>query len=89
MRYNALIAFLNDGMGNMKLQKEIVLDLLREGPMSTVDFRSRGIMSPASRVRDLRNDGHRIDTSFTRNESAAGFRNHNVARYILISEAQQ
>lgn len=72
------------------MQKEQVLQLLRVKPMTTFELRNHGICQPASRVRELRKAGHRIDTVL--GDGVAdhrGLSHHSVAKYVLVQEAQQ
>lgn len=69
------------------MQKEQVLQLLRVKPMTTFELRNHGICQPASRVKELRMAGHRIDT--TLGDGLPDHRGHvhaSVARYTLIRE---
>lgn len=72
------------------MQKEQVLQLLRVKPMTTFELRNHGICQPASRVRELRKAGHRIDTVLGDGmPDHRGNVHHSVARYILVQEVQQ
>lgn len=71
-------------------QKMAILKLLRHGPKTTFELRNLGISHPAGRVQELRRSGHLINTVL--GDSVAdhrGLSHHNVARYVLIEEAQQ
>lgn len=65
-------------------QRAIILQHLRQhGEISTIEARERyGIMSPASRVLELRRAGHRIDTVRFRAPDANG-QFHNQAKYVM------
>lgn len=67
-----------------KHQKDRVLELLRIGPMSTIELRNSGIIHPGGRVFELRRDGHSIDTVvLQRDFDHAGFKHHGIAKYVL------
>lgn len=64
-------------------QRACILQHLRQhGEISTIEARERyGIMSPASRVLELRRAGHQIDTVRFRAPDANG-QTHNQAKYV-------
>lgn len=65
-------------------QKYIVLDLLRQGPQSSIDLRNAGVIHPAGRVLELRGDGFEIDTTFiARDFDHTGAKHHGIAKYVL------
>lgn len=69
------------------MQREQVLSLLRHGPKTTFELRNHGICQPASRVKELRMAGHRIDTVLTDSTpDHRGLSHHNVAKYVLVQE---
>jgi hypothetical protein len=73
---------------------EIQLDkavlLLRQGPKTTIDLRNHGIMMPAARVFQLKNErGHTITSEMVTLYDENGFRHVKCARYHLIHEAPQ
>lgn len=62
-----------------------LLDWLQNGEhLSTYECRARGIMHPAGRVNNLRNQGYNIITQRTWQEDANKVK-HLFAKYILIS----
>jgi len=65
-------------------QRACILQHLRQnGEISTTEARERyGIMSPASRVLELRRAGHQIDTVRLRAPDANG-QFHNQAKYVM------
>lgn len=72
-----------------KHQKDRVLELLRIGPMSTIELRNAGIIHPAGRVLELRADGYKIDTAFiARAFDHSGFKHHGIAKYVLQQEVR-
>lgn len=69
------------------MQKEQVLSLLRHGPKTTFELRNHGICQPASRVKELRMLGHKIDTVLGDGvPDHRGHAHHSVARYVLVQE---
>ena len=60
----------------------LMLKWLRDGPISTLEARRRGVNHPAGRIRDLRRAGHRIDTGSTKDRGEDG-RLITVALYEL------
>ena len=71
-------------------QYERIITMLRAGEKSTFDFRKAGIMSPATRVKELNDDhGYSIPTVARRDlYDLDGFRHPRVAVYALHSEPQ-
>jgi len=72
-------------------QYERIVTMLRVGPKSTFDFRKAGIMSPASRIKEL-NDryGFYIPTIDQRDlYDSEGFLHKRVAVYELIDEPKE
>ena len=67
-------------------QRKFVLELLRQGPVTTNEFRSAGVLSPATRVKELRDSGFRIVTSKIWDQSHDGLQ-HRVGVYNLLEEA--
>ncbi len=67
-------------------QRLRVLDLLRTGPKSTIQLRRDGdILSPASRVLELKRRGFEIVTHWVQQATECG-RLHRVALYVLMRE---
>ncbi|KQP35859.1 hypothetical protein ASF44_21420 [Pseudorhodoferax sp. Leaf274] len=64
-------------------QIQRVLDMLREGPRNTYEFRSRGISHPAQRILDLQARGWSITSSRITTVDSDGFTHVNVALYSL------
>lgn len=70
-------------------QRRLLLAALRRGPVSSVDARERlNIYHPAARVLELRERGHRIVTTWSREADAWG-RLHRVGRYVLAHQARR
>ncbi|MEP6874056.1 MAG: helix-turn-helix domain-containing protein [Burkholderiales bacterium] len=71
-------------------QRDRILQALRTGPKSTIELRGADmdILSPASRVMELRNQGYNIVTTMSREPSASGVL-HTVAKYVLMGGGQQ
>jgi len=66
-------------------QRALILAMLREGPVSTLDARSRAVMSPASRVAELRGAGWHISTERRLSADAHG-RLTRCGVYVLRGE---
>jgi len=64
-----------------------LLQRLRQGPLTTTEAqRKLDVYDPPARVFQLRAQGHRIDTVWTRDETEAGV-THRVGQYVLVKEA--
>ena len=65
-------------------QRDRLLEALQDGPLSTVEIREElDILSPAPRIRELRQDGYPIATM--RENIKIGLNSHRgVARYVLL-----
>jgi hypothetical protein len=67
----------------------LLLAALRLHPITTFEAsRYLDVYHPAGRIKDLRDDGHKITTIWTITETEAGVR-HRVGRYLLLREAGQ
>lgn len=65
-------------------QQSIVLSALRESPKTTIELRhDYGVMTPAARVKELRENGHRIDTVRITSFTPDGLKHSKVAKYVL------
>lgn len=65
------------------IQRALLLDALREGPVSSVQARDAlGILHPAARVLELRQRGHSIHLNWREAEDGQG-RRHRVGVYLL------
>ncbi len=68
-------------------QRRRLLEALRLGPVSTLWARRElDILAPASRVLELRHEGHHIITHWTWEDS--GIRPHRVGTYALLNEVK-
>lgn len=67
-------------------QRQAILKWLQEqGPLTTIQARDElGIMSPAARVMELREQGHPIITNWTTTIDRTGTK-HREAKYVLFS----
>jgi hypothetical protein len=64
-----------------------ILTLLRERPIHTIEFREQHcLISPAPRIKELRQRDYNIRTDLIRAMSQDGRVHRNVALYTLISE---
>ena len=68
-----------------------IIDMLRTGEKSTFDFRKAGIMVPATRIKELKDEhGYSIPTVARRDlYDAEGFMHPRVAIYALHAEPQE
>ena len=65
------------------------LALLRQGPKTTIQLRSYGILMPAARIHKLRHvDGHQIESELIHLYDEYGFRHSKCAKYHLVAEAK-
>ena len=68
-------------------QRNIVLMALRESPKTTIELRDNyGVMMPAARVKELREQGYKINTVRLTCYTADGIKHSKVAKYVLVSE---
>ena len=70
-------------------QMHRILELLRVRPQTSYDLIRAGIYRPPSRIHDLRERGHHIETTRVTLTDRDGFQHRNCARYKLISEASE
>ena len=67
-------------------QQAIALTALRDSPKTTIELRhDYGIMQPAPRIKELREQGHRIDTVRIVSYTPDGIKHSAVAKYVLHS----
>ena len=65
-------------------QRAYILSYLEQnGSATTLDFRNAGIMAPAPRIKELREEGHIITTFFETVTDHVGVKHGKVARYFL------
>ena len=77
----------NDKSTATEAQRRRILDMLRTGPKTTLDFRRAGIMQSQTRVHELRKSGYDLPT--TGRVSVAddeGYMHVGVAVYELLAE---
>lgn len=61
-----------------------LLARLKKGPLTTLQARRElDVLHPAARVQTLREHGHKIQTIWTNDVTAEGYR-HRVAKYVLV-----
>ncbi|NBI13755.1 hypothetical protein GVX81_09080 [[Haemophilus] felis] len=69
-------------------QRQEIIKALRLGSKSTIQFREEmGICSPAPRVKELRERGFDISTSYRQETDTAGVK-HRIGVYTLIAEPE-
>ncbi len=79
---NSRINFNNTSADNQQI---IILRALRDSPKTTIELRQDyGVMMPAARVKELREQGCRIDTVRITCLSPDGIEHKKVARYVLL-----
>jgi hypothetical protein len=72
-----------------EVQLKKVIALLRQGPKTTMELREHGIMMPAARVFQLKNERqHIIQSELIPLFDAYGYRHSKCARYHLIEDAR-
>lgn len=77
---------MSQAASTLKDRKKIV-SLLREKPTHTIQFReNHSLISPAPRIKELRDKGYDIETLKIRAQSMDGCWHNNIALYTLISE---
>lgn len=71
-------------------QQTIVLSALRESPKTTIELRHDfGVMMPAARIKELREQGNRIDTVRISCLTPDGIKHSKVAKYVLRGAANE
>jgi hypothetical protein len=79
---------MSQAASTLKDRKKIV-SLLRKNPTHTIKFREKhGLISPAPRIKELRDKGYSIETQKIKAQSIDGRWHNNIALYVLISEPQ-
>lgn len=68
---------------NTETQRDYLLSALKIKSLSTIEIRNLGILAPASRIKDLRGEGHQIITSRKLEIDNTGL-SHKVGVYTLI-----
>jgi len=77
---------MSQAASTLKDRKKIV-SLLRIKPTHTIEFREKhGLISPAPRIKELRDKGYDIETLKIKGQSIDGSWHNNIALYVLISE---
>lgn len=72
-----------------EVQLKKVMALLRQGPKTTIELRNAGIMQPASRVWQLKNErNHTITSEWVTLYDSNGFLHSKCARYHLVADAE-
>jgi len=66
-------------------QRNIILNALKDSPKTTIELRGDyGVMQPAPRILELREQGHRIDTVRMSCFTDDGIKHNGVAQYVLV-----
>ena len=64
-------------------QRARLLETLKKRPVTTLEARREiDVLHPASRILELRREGHKIDTLWTRDVTTEGHP-HRVAKYVF------
>ncbi len=71
----------------IKSQRELLLDKLKKRPVTTLQAREWGIMSPAARIMELREQGHDILTMKAEVTTVGCVRP--VAEYVLLTSEKK
>lgn len=80
-------AILNSKSTATEIQLAKVIALLRTGPKTTMELRQHGIMQPAARVFQLKNEhAYSITTELLALYDAEGIRHSKCARYHLVEQ---
>jgi hypothetical protein len=80
------VPIMSQAASTLKDRKKIV-SLLRKKPTHTIQFReNHSLISPAPRIKELRDKGYDIETLKIRAQSIDGRWHNNIALYTLISE---
>ena len=68
-------------------QRQRALQRMRKGPVTTCELqRQHDIYDPPARICELRKQGFKIDTVWSRDETESGV-THRVGQYVLVKEA--
>lgn len=68
-------------------QRQTVLSALASGPKTTIQLRHDfDIMMPGSRIKELREEGYRIDTYLVKAVNPFGTEHSRIALYSLVVE---
>lgn len=71
-------------------QQNIILQALKNSPKTTIELRhDYGIMQPAPRILELREQGYKIDTVRVAGLTHDGIKHHAVAKYVLRGVANE
>jgi len=71
-------------------QRRRMLEMLRTGPKTTLDFRRAGVMQSQTRVFELRAQGYNLPTvGRVTIHDDQGYPHHGVALYELVAELQE
>ncbi|MGY6773439.1 helix-turn-helix domain-containing protein [Gallibacterium sp. ZY190522] len=73
---------------SLHTQRIAILNRLKTGSCSTLEFRAMGICSPAPRIMELRSKGYDISTTTRDEVDHAGVKHKGIAVYTLHSQAQ-
>lgn len=69
-------------------QQIAIIQRLKKGSCSTLEFRAMGICAPAARIMELRAKGYDITTSKQDEIDHAGVKHKGIAVYTLHSQPQ-
>lgn len=81
-----LSAILANKSTSVEVQLQKTLAMLRLGPMTTLDLRCNGVMMPAARIFQLKNEHqYVITTELVTLQDENGYRHGRCARYHLLA----
>ena len=69
-----------------RVQRDYILMALNIKPFNTIEFRELGIFHCAARIRELRSQGHNIQTFKVTVFDDTGLEHRNVACYVLLPQ---
>jgi Helix-turn-helix domain len=67
-------------------QRLAILAELRAGPQTTITLRQHGVMHPAARIQELKQQGHNIQTVRVASVTPDGVLHRSVAKYVLLAD---
>lgn len=71
-------------------QHDVILEALRTGPKSTLEFRyNYGVLEAPARVCELRHAGFVIHKETIEQEGPTGHKHKGIARYTLLADTPQ
>lgn len=70
-------------------QRLLILSLLREGPINSVELRGLGVLNPSGRAMELKDRGHPVEVTILPSVvGASGLTHRGIAQYRLSSDCE-